>query len=89
MAHVSYNAVVSAAKMQPSHDGYYYAIVELGKRDTMTNPASTKHDIYGPGTWLWIIHPTGITLRHVSDRDELPLFVLQHAADFTLDGDLR
>ena len=68
--HFSYDTVVKASKEAGvDEDGYSYASVELRKEDSMENPASTKHEIYGPGIWLWLIHPAGIRVREI-DAEE-------------------
>jgi hypothetical protein len=69
--HVDFKTVMDAtpnAKVHPY--GFQYVVVRLDDGDTMENPASTKHVIYGPGLWLWELHDSGNVVREYDvERD--------------------
>lgn len=76
--HWTYSEIVEQAKSVDALDGYSFALVELGAQESSDNPASTKHDIYGPGAWLWVIHPSGITVREIGGMGDLDPQLVEH-----------
>lgn len=70
--YVSREMVKEAAKDATVHPyGFQYVLVRLSDGDRMTNPASTKRDVYGPGLWLWELHQSGITVREYDVEREI------------------
>jgi hypothetical protein len=50
----------------PDSTGTRYATITAEAGDTIWNPASTKHDIYGPATVEFEFHPAGINAKLVA-----------------------
>lgn len=71
--HVTYNEVVNVASSSKMHPyDFRYVIVTLDPGDSSDNPASTKHLLYGPGTWLWEIHASGVSVREYRSPFSIP-----------------
>jgi hypothetical protein len=79
--HVSYDQVLKASAESKMHPyDFRYVIVGLGPDDQSANPASTKHNISGPGVWLWEIHASGVTAREYDSAAFMPKELVDGAA---------